>query len=98
MDCLAELQAGFNKIKNDPAFWEEYRSYYPFMGRPGQLHLAEGLTKHAGGANIWLKREDLNHTVSSSYTILIYNRELIKLGEPQNQQRSRSDFACQETG
>ncbi len=64
MDCLAELQAGFDKIKNDPTFWEEYRSYYPFMGRPGQLHLAEGLTKHAGGAKIWLKREDLNHTGS----------------------------------
>lgn len=64
MDCLAELEAGFNKIRNDPKFWEEYRSYYPFMGRPGQLHLAERLTERAGGANIWLKREDLNHTGS----------------------------------
>lgn len=64
MDCLSELEEGFNKIKDDPAFWEEYRSYYPYMGRPGQLHLAERLTKHAGGANIWLKREDLNHTGS----------------------------------
>ena len=64
MDCLAELEAGFNKIKDDPAFWEEYRTYYPYMGRPGQLHLAERLTEHAGGANIWLKREDLNHTGS----------------------------------
>jgi tryptophan synthase len=34
------------------------------MGRPGQLHKAERLTEHAGGANIWLKREDLNHTGS----------------------------------
>ncbi|KAJ9649278.1 anthranilate synthase / indole-3-glycerol phosphate synthase [Coniosporium tulheliwenetii] len=64
MDCLAELEAGFNEAKNDPKFWEEYRSYYPYMGRPGQLHLAERLTEHAGGANIWLKREDLNHTGS----------------------------------
>ncbi|MCJ1411054.1 tryptophan synthetase [Ptychographa xylographoides] len=64
MDCLAELEEGFNKAKNDPEFWEEYRSHYPFMGRPGQLHLAERLTEHAGGANIWLKREDLNHTGS----------------------------------
>jgi len=64
MDCLSELEEGFNKIKDDPAFWEEYRSYYPWMGRPGHLHLAERLTKHAGGANIWLKREDLNHTGS----------------------------------
>ncbi|KAM7205846.1 Tryptophan synthase beta subunit-like PLP-dependent enzyme [Rhypophila sp. PSN 637] len=64
MDSLSELEDGFNKIKDDPAFWEEYRSYYPWMGRPGHLHLAERLTEYAGGANIWLKREDLNHTGS----------------------------------
>ena len=64
MDCLSELEEGFNKIKDDPAFWDEYRSYYPYMGRPGQLHLAERLSEYAGGAKIWLKREDLNHTGS----------------------------------
>lgn len=64
MDCLSELEEGFNKIKDDPAFWEEYRSYYDYMGRPSRLHLAERLTEHAGGANIWLKREDMNHTGS----------------------------------
>ncbi|KAL8810177.1 MAG: hypothetical protein Q9200_002784 [Gallowayella weberi] len=64
MDCLAELEEGFNAAKEDPKFWEEYRSYYPYMGRPGQLHMAERLTEHGGGANIWLKREDLNHTGS----------------------------------
>lgn len=64
MDCLSELEEGFNKIKDDPAFWEEYRSYYDYMGRPSRLHMAERLTEHAGGANIWLKREDLNHTGS----------------------------------
>ncbi|VUC19819.1 unnamed protein product [Clonostachys rosea] len=64
MDCLSQLEDGFNKIKDDPKFWEEYRSYYDYMGRPGKLHLAERLTEHAGGANIWLKREDLNHTGS----------------------------------
>ncbi|KAJ6441718.1 tryptophan synthase [Purpureocillium lavendulum] len=64
MDCLSELEEGFNKIKDDLAFWEEYRSYYDYMGRPSRLHLAERLTEHAIGANIWLKREDLNHTGS----------------------------------
>lgn len=64
MDCLAELEKGFNEAKDDQKFWEEYRSYYDYMGRPGHLHLAERLTEHAGGANIWLKREDLNHTGS----------------------------------
>ncbi|EFQ88385.1 hypothetical protein PTT_15757 [Pyrenophora teres f. teres 0-1] len=64
MDCLSELEEGFNSAIEDPKFWEEYRSYYNWMGRPGHLHLAERLTEHAGGANIWLKREDLNHTGS----------------------------------
>lgn len=64
MDCLSELEEGFNKAKDDPEFWKEYQSHYPYMGRPGQLHLAERLTVHAGGAKIWLKREDLNHTGS----------------------------------
>ncbi|KAL2825176.1 tryptophan synthase beta subunit-like PLP-dependent enzyme [Aspergillus cavernicola] len=64
MDCLAELERGFHEILNDPLFWEEYRSYYPYMGRPSSLHLANRLTEHVGGANIWLKREDLNHTGS----------------------------------
>jgi len=64
MDCLAELEAGFNQAMNDPEFWKEFRSYYPYMSRPSSLHLAERLTAHAGGANIYLKREDLNHTGS----------------------------------
>lgn len=64
MDCLAELERGFNDACNDPKFWEEFRSYYPYMGRPSSLHLAQRLTEHVGGANIWLKREDLNHTGS----------------------------------
>ena len=64
MDCLSQLEDGFHKILNDESFWEEYRSYYSYMGRPGHLHKADRLTKHVGGANIWLKREDLNHTGS----------------------------------
>ena len=64
MDCLSELEAGFNAAKNDPEFWKEFRSYYPYMSRPSSLHLAEHLTEHVGGANIYLKREDLNHTGS----------------------------------
>ncbi|KAL9093437.1 MAG: hypothetical protein Q9159_000291 [Coniocarpon cinnabarinum] len=64
MTAIVELEAGFQKALRDPSFWEEYRSYYPYMGRPGHLHLADRLTAEAGGANIWLKREDLNHTGS----------------------------------
>ena len=64
MNCLSELEAGFEKIRNDPEFWAEFRSYYPYIGRPGHLHVADRLTEHVGGATIWLKREDLNHTGS----------------------------------
>jgi len=69
MDCLAELEAGFNEARNDSEFWEEYRSHSPYMGRPTQLHRAERLTEHAGGPNIWLKREDLNHTGAIKLTM-----------------------------
>ncbi|KAF2763815.1 tryptophan synthase [Teratosphaeria nubilosa] len=71
MDCLAQLEKGFNDARNDPKFWEEYRSYYPYMSRPSSLHRADRVTEYvrknapAGkGANIYLKREDLNHTGS----------------------------------
>ncbi|PSK40060.1 Tryptophan synthase [Elsinoe australis] len=64
MDCLRELDEGFDAAINDPKFWEEFRSHYSWMGRPGHLHMAERLTAFAGGSNIWLKREDLNHTGS----------------------------------
>ncbi|EFX06527.1 tryptophan synthase [Grosmannia clavigera kw1407] len=64
MDCLSQLEDGFNQILHDDAFWKEYRSYYEYIGRPGHLHVAERLSQHAGGAQIWLKREDLNHTGS----------------------------------
>lgn len=64
MDCLSQLEDGFNQILHDEAFWAEYRSYYEYIGRPGHLHVAERLSQHAGGAQIWLKREDLNHTGS----------------------------------
>ncbi|KAJ3032531.1 tryptophan synthetase [Rhizophlyctis rosea] len=64
VDCLDELERAFADAQDDPSFWEEFRSQYEYMGRPSPLHLAERLTEHAGGARIWLKREDLNHTGS----------------------------------
>ncbi|KAB8078438.1 tryptophan synthase beta chain [Aspergillus leporis] len=46
------------------SYWNEYKSFYKWMNRPSSLHRGSGLTAHAGGAAIWLKREDLNHTGS----------------------------------
>ncbi|OJJ71755.1 hypothetical protein ASPBRDRAFT_195907 [Aspergillus brasiliensis CBS 101740] len=64
MSCLSELDQAFEAARQDPSFWEEYRSYYPYMGRPSGLYFASHLTEKVGGANIWIKREDLNHTGS----------------------------------
>lgn len=62
--CLCELERGFEDSVADPNFWEEFRALYPYIGRPSSLHKADRLTEYAGGAQIWLKREDLNHTGS----------------------------------
>ncbi|OAJ42681.1 tryptophan synthase, beta subunit [Batrachochytrium dendrobatidis JEL423] len=64
VDCLDEIETAFDVAMKDPAFWKEFQSYYPYMNRPSSLHLAERLTEECGGAQIWLKREDLNHTGS----------------------------------
>lgn len=61
--CLTELEHAFNEAKSDPEFWKEFKSYYTYIGRPSPLHLADRLSEMTG-ANIWLKREDLNHTGS----------------------------------
>ncbi|CCM04408.1 uncharacterized protein FIBRA_06585 [Fibroporia radiculosa] len=63
-DCLVELEAAHQSAMQDPEFWKEFESFYGYMNRPSRLYKAEQLTKHAGGATIWLKREDLNHTGS----------------------------------
>ncbi|KAJ3353750.1 tryptophan synthetase [Entophlyctis luteolus] len=64
VECLDEFERAYVAIKDDPKFWEEFRSHYAYMGRPSSFHKAERLTEKAGGASIWLKREDLNHTGS----------------------------------
>jgi len=63
MPALDELTAVYETAKNDPAFKEEF-SYYlsQYVGRPTPLYFAEKMTKELGGAKIYLKREDLNHT------------------------------------
>ncbi len=58
-----ELVDAFEEAKADPAFWEEYtHTMSTYSCRPTPLTLAENLTRHFGGARIYIKREDLNHT------------------------------------
>lgn len=60
---LNTLKNEFRKAKKDPAFLKEYHYYLKqYVGRPSPLYYANNLTKYAGGAKIYLKREDLNHT------------------------------------
>lgn len=63
MHALEELTAEYAKAKADPAFHKQlHELLHTFVGRPNPLYFAERLTKECGGAQIYFKREDLNHT------------------------------------
>ena len=63
MPALQELEQAFNTVRQKPEFWAEYQQILTdFVGRPSPLFYAKNLTAYAGGARIYLKREDLNHT------------------------------------
>ncbi|MCL0067313.1 tryptophan synthase subunit beta [Peptococcaceae bacterium] len=63
LPALEELIESYYKFKDDEQFKEELNYYLKkYVGRPSPLYFAQGLTKHLGGAKIYLKREDLNHT------------------------------------
>ncbi|MAM88971.1 MAG: tryptophan synthase subunit beta [unclassified Hahellaceae] len=63
MASLLELEQAYAKLKNDEAFQREFdRDLADYVGRPSPLYLAERLTKQIGGAKLYFKREDLNHT------------------------------------
>ena len=65
MNAVLELEQAYEKYKNDPTFLEELQALYSdYANRPSMLYYAEKMTKDLGGAKIYLKREDLNHTGS----------------------------------
>ncbi|MFC0244742.1 tryptophan synthase subunit beta [Falsochrobactrum ovis] len=65
MPLILELQEAYASAKDDPEFQAELANLSSqYAGRPSKLYYAEGLTKHLGGAKIYFKREDLNHTGS----------------------------------
>lgn len=64
VDCLQEFEACHREAMADSAFQAEFKSYFGYMNRPSGLYFAERLSNHLGGAKIWFKREDLNHTGS----------------------------------
>ena len=65
MNAIIELEEAYNHYKNDIQFQKELSELFQnYTGRPSHLYYAEHLTKKLGGAKIYLKREDLNHTGS----------------------------------
>jgi tryptophan synthase beta chain len=63
MHALQQLTEEYDRAVRDPEFHRQLRYYLQhYVGRPSALYFAERLTRHAGGARIFLKREDLNHT------------------------------------
>jgi len=83
-EAFREIEAEYAKIKDDPSFLAELDVYRrDFVGGPTPLHRADRLTEHCGGANIWLKREDLAHTGAHKINNAIGQALLAKrIGKP----------------
>ena len=63
MHALDDLRANYEQLKNEKSFQEEFQHELKyFVGRPSPVYYAKRLSEKLGGAQIWLKREDLNHT------------------------------------
>jgi tryptophan synthase beta chain len=61
--ALRQLEAEYRRAQADPGFGKDFDFYLrEFVGRPSRLYFARRLTEHLGGAKVYLKREDLNHT------------------------------------
>lgn len=84
MSSLLELEEHYEKLRIDPRFQEEFdQDLADYVGRPSPLYYAERLTQHVGGARIYLKREDLNHTGAHKVNNTIGQALLAKyLGKP----------------
>ncbi|MDN6081928.1 MAG: tryptophan synthase subunit beta, partial [Leuconostoc sp.] len=63
MPAINEVTEAFNKYKEDPAFKSELKDLFDnYANRPSMLYYAKNMSEDLGGAQIYLKREDLNHT------------------------------------
>ncbi len=63
MPLILDLERAYEQAKQDASFWAELDDYFAhYVGRPSPLYFAKRLTEHLGGAKIYLKRDELNHT------------------------------------
>jgi len=84
MSALTDLENKYKELRNDPEFVREFDSdLADYVGRPSPLYFAERLTREVGGARIYLKREDLNHTGAHKVNNTIGQALLAKyIGKP----------------
>lgn len=84
MGALEELEELYDRLSKDPDFQAEFdKDLAHYVGRPSPLYHAERLSAHCGGAQIWLKREDLNHTGAHKVNNTIGQALLAKyMGKP----------------
>lgn len=79
MNAMLELEEAYKRYKDDPEFNRELTEMYnEYAGRPSRLYYAERMTRDLGGAKIYLKREDLNHTGSHKINNVIGQMLLAK--------------------
>ena len=79
MNAMLELEQAYNQYKNDPEFEAELETMLnDYAGRPSRLYYAKRMTQDLGGAKIYLKREDLNHTGSHKINNVIGQMLLAK--------------------
>ncbi|MGZ3216270.1 tryptophan synthase subunit beta [Paracoccus sp. T5] len=63
MPLILDLEAEYERAKTDPSFWDQMNDLWThYVGRPSPLYFAERMTQHLGGAKIYMKRDELNHT------------------------------------
>ena len=63
MPLVLDLERAYDEAREDQGFWDEFESFLThYVGRPSPLYFAEPLTEHLGGAKIYFKRDELNHT------------------------------------
>ena len=82
MNELINLEKAYEHFKNDAQFKEELNSLLAcYAGRPSLLYYADRMTRDLGGAKIYLKREDLNHTGSHKINNVLGQVLLAKMGK-----------------
>ena len=96
MNAIIELEEAYNRYKDDPEFNRELTELLnDYAGRPSNLYYAEKMTKDLGGAKIYLKREDLNHTGSHKINNVLGQALLAKkMGKAYSRDRRRPAWCC----